>query len=143
MQVKTKRRFIGRFAYQTDLLGALTDHARTHRITLGTFQVIGAVTRATMGYYDQGNRRYVTCVDLEKKLEIVSCTGNISLSNGDVFVHAHITLADHAGATYGGHLMPGTVIFAAEYLIDELSGAALRREHDPQTGLCLWKDPPS
>ncbi len=41
---------------------------------------------------------------------------------------------------YGGHLMPGTIIFAAEYWIQELTGEAIHREDDPQTGLMLWPD---
>ena len=66
------------------------------------------------------------------------CMGNISLKDGEVFVHAHITLADHEGKCHGGHLMPDTNIFAAEYYVQELVGEKLERKHDPETGLSLW-----
>ncbi|MBF0522099.1 MAG: DNA-binding protein, partial [Candidatus Omnitrophica bacterium] len=51
---------------------------------------------------------------------------------------AHIMLADWEGRCYGGHLMPGTMIFAAEYCIKELTGLELHRGHDQETGLSLW-----
>ncbi len=34
------------------------------------------------------------------------------MKDGEIFVHAHITLADRKGRAYGGHLMPGTMVFA-------------------------------
>jgi mRNA-degrading endonuclease RelE of RelBE toxin-antitoxin system len=45
---------------------------------------------------------------------------------------------DWEGKAYGGHLMPGSVVFAAEYNIQEYSGGELRRIKDAVTGLPLW-----
>ena len=139
MQVKESRVFIGRFAAKADLLEELTGLCKRENIRLGVFSVIGAVTSAKLGYYKQDEKKYADCVSLDKKLEIASCTGNISLMNSEIFVHAHITLADHNGTAYGGHLMPGSTIFAAEYYIKELKGATLERTRDSETGLNLWK----
>ncbi len=138
MLVTESRRFIGRFSCHDDLLKSLTDFAGTSSISLGMFTVIGALKNIVLGYYDQKKRRYVTCFKLTKTLEIVSCVGNISLNEGKPFVHAHITVADHRAKTYGGHLMPGSRIFAAEYYIEELTGGTLARVDDRQTGLRLW-----
>lgn len=138
MKVEMAREFIGRFKVNRDLLGELTKLSKEEGIKLGVFSVIGALTCAKLGYYDQQAKKYIECVNLDKKLEIASCIGNISLKDGEIFVHAHITLADHEGRTYGGHLMPGAMIFAAEYHIKELTGAKLERKYDPETGLMLW-----
>ncbi|MDD5634440.1 MAG: DUF296 domain-containing protein [Candidatus Omnitrophica bacterium] len=139
MQAKHGRVFIGRFKYKEDLLGVLTGFSKKNNIRLGVFSVIGAVTCAKLGYYDQNKKKYVVCVDLKnKKLEIASCAGNISLLGKKIFVHAHVTLADHKGKTYAGHLMPGARIFAAEYFIQELKGKPLSRKFDSQTHLLLW-----
>jgi len=139
MQVQEGRVFIGRFRAKTDLLAGLTELCKKENIRLGVFSVIGALTSAKLGYYNQDAKKYVDCVNLDKKLEITSCMGNISLMDSEIFVHAHVTLADHSGAAYGGHLMPGSTIFAAEYHIRELKGATLERTRDPETGLNLWK----
>jgi predicted DNA-binding protein with PD1-like motif len=138
MQVEKARLFIGRFPYESDLSESLLSVCKKESIRLGVFSIIGALTSVKLGYYDQESQFYVTCVDLVKKLEITSCVGNISLKDNEIFVHAHITLADHAGQCYGGHLMPGSTIFAAEYFIQELKGEELHRVFDQQTGLSLW-----
>ena len=139
IQPKPSRTFLGRFETNDDLLEALTAFCKKENIKLGTFSVIGAVKNAALGYYDQEKQQYAGCVELNKKLEIASCSGNISLKDGEIMVHAHIVLANWEGKAFGGHLMPGTKIFAAEFHIQELVGAELCREKDPKTGLPLWK----
>ena len=139
MQVQEGRVFIGRLKGKADLLAELTELCKKENIKLGVFSVIGALTSAKLGYYKQDAKKYTECASLNKKLEITSCTGNISLLDSEIFVHAHITLADHDGTAYGGHLMPGSKIFAAEYYIKELTGTTLERTRDSETGLNLWK----
>lgn len=137
-EVQPGRKFIGRFNFKDDLLLALTSFCKNKNIKLGRFEVIGALKSVKLGYYDKENKEYVECVNLEKTLEITSCMGNISLNQGEVFIHAHITLADHQGKCFGGHLMQGAEIFAAEYVIEEFIGAPLERKDDEKTGLRLW-----
>ena len=61
------------------------------------------------------------------------------MRDGNPFVHAHVTLADNAGHAYGGHLAPGTTIFACEFVLEVLSESVLERTFDETTGLYLWK----
>ena len=140
MEVKKGRKFIGRFASGNDLLESLTSFCVENNISLGVFTVIGAVKCAKMGYYDQAGKEYTDCVEVNRTLEISSCIGNISMKDSEVFVHAHVTFSDHEGKCYGGHLMPGAKIFAAEYFIEELTGGELIREADEETGLSLWQN---
>jgi len=93
-----------------------------------------------MGYYKQEEKSYVDSIELNEKLEIAGCMGNISLKDGSMMVHAHISLSDISGKTYGGHLRPGTTVFAAEYFIQELTGKQLVRGKDEATGLPLWTE---
>ena len=138
--VKEGRRLIGRFESGDDLLEVLTGLCRRENIRLGTFEIIGAVKNAKLGYFDQQEKKYTGCVELDKKLEINACLGNISIKDGEIFCHAHITLADWEGRAFGGHLMPGTIVFAAEFYIEELLGAEMVRSLDPKTGLPLWSE---
>ena len=135
-----KRIFVGRLGLNDDLLGGVTSICRTNKIYSGHISVIGAVKNAKLGFYDQSKKAYTGCVVLKRKLEICSMSGNISLKDGEIFVHAHVVLADHSGKTFGGHLMPGAKVFAAEYFILELSGKKLHRVKDPSTGLPLWSN---
>ncbi len=140
MQVESGREFLGRLAYGRGLWESLQELCVKENIRLGTFSVIGALKNAKLGYYKQSEKQYVECVDLKKTLEIAVCTGNISLSGSEIFVHAHVVLADHQGQCYGGHLMPGAKIYAAEYCIKELRGPEFNRVYDQETGLNLWPD---
>ena len=93
---------------------------------------------ATLGSYDQNQQVYVTYKKKEP-LEIVNCTGNVSLREGNVAVHAHAVLADIDGQTIGGHIFSETVIYAGEIYAQELLGDPLEREYDEKTGLPLWR----
>ena len=54
-------------------------------------------------------------------------------------VHAHLTLADEDGSAYGGHLMPGTEVFACEIILEAFEGPGFERRLDHETGLPLWE----
>ena len=137
-EVTHKRFLMGSVPCGSDLLEAFTRVCEQERILLGRIEAIGAVQKAAFGYYDQKNRRYRT-IEKNGEFEILSCIGNISICDGVPMVHAHITFADEMGSACGGHLVSGTVVFAGEFSIQELQGAALVREYEEKTGLKLWR----
>jgi len=138
-EFNTGRRFAGRFDHAEDLLGSLTAFADKYNINMAVFSAIGAVVSATLGYYDQKKKEYVSYRE-PHPLEIISCTGNISLKEGTPFVHAHAVLSDGKGRTTGGHLFSETPVFAGEFYVQELTGSPFSRIHDETTGLMLWRN---
>jgi len=128
---------IGKLEHGADLLQALTDVCVARGITLGRVEALGAVQKARLAYYDQAARLY-RFFELDRPMEIAALVGNVSLREGSPIVHAHVTLTDEAGCALGGHLAPGTVVFACEFTIQALTGATLTRGHDATTGLPLW-----
>ncbi|RQW80779.1 MAG: DUF296 domain-containing protein [Methanothrix sp.] len=114
----------------------MTEIAGNLEIATGVFSAIGALSSAELGHYDQVKHEYGK-IQVEKPVELVSFSGNISARDGQPFVHAHAVLADRDGKVLGGHLMKGCV-FAAEVHLQELLGQPLVRVHDPTTGLKLW-----
>jgi predicted DNA-binding protein with PD1-like motif len=137
-EFKSGRRFLGRLPHGQDLIKSIEDFCRETAVSMATFAAIGAVTFVTLGAYDQKQQVYVTYTK-EAPLEIVNCTGNISLKDGSPMVHAHILLADMHGKTIGGHLFSETIVYAGEIDIVELVGNPLERAYDTTTGLMLWK----
>lgn len=133
-----KNVLIGRLEHGSDLLDELQKICIEQKIMLGRIQGIGAVQRARLAWYDQEKKIY-HYTDLEKHLEIVSLSGNISLKEGKPFVHAHIVLSDGNFQSFGGHLAQGTLVFACEITIDVLQDALLERALDNTTQLYLWK----
>jgi len=132
------RRFVGRLPHGKDLITSIEDFCKASSIQMATFSVIGAVSSATLGAYDQKQQVYATFTE-EEPLEIVSCTGNVSLLDQDSVVHAHIILGNLEGKTIGGHVFSETIIYAAEIDLQELTGDPLERAYDDTTGLMLWK----
>jgi len=133
-----KQTFMVRLPQGEDLLAAVAAVVKKTGVRLGVFSVIGAVSAAAFGYYDQKRRQYQTIIR-QGAFEIVTGSGNVTLKDGSPFVHAHILFADETGNSFGGHLMSDTFIFAAELCLQELEGEPLVRQHDDTTGLFLWK----
>jgi predicted DNA-binding protein with PD1-like motif len=137
IQVKKGKTIMGKFRHGADLLEEITGVCGEHDIRLGRVEAIGAVKKASIGFYDQQARTYAY-LTLDKEMEITKLSGNVSVKDGQVFVHAHVTLADDTGRAYGGHLAPGTIVFACECVIEAFEGPALERVLDDETGLALW-----
>jgi predicted DNA-binding protein with PD1-like motif len=123
--------------FGSDLLKELEAFVRAYGINLAWLSGIGAVSRATIRYYDQAKKDWVD-LELDQRLEVVSMTGNVSLLNGEPIVHLHVVLADEQGRCYGGHLGNDTLVFNLEILMNTLSGPAVIRKMDAQTGLTIW-----
>src|SRR5271157_1398300 len=129
--------FLVRLPTGDDLFEAITRVFRERSVRKATFTVIGATSRAVLGYYDQDVKEYrMKAFDVPQ--EIVACMGNVSEKDGEVFVHAHIVLADEDYACVAGHLMLGTVIFAAELSATPVPGPVPVRVFDETTRLALW-----
>jgi predicted DNA-binding protein with PD1-like motif len=136
-KVKPKELFMGKLSHGGDLLEEITDICRKENIQLGRVEALGAVRRARLGFYNQQTHEY-QFFELDQPLEITKLVGNVSLKDGHPFVHAHITVADKTGNAYGGHLAPGTVVFACEFVLEAFDGPILERDFDEVTGLSLW-----
>lgn len=137
LQYHASKELMVRLKSDADLVQSITELARTGRIEAGSFTAIGALKRARLAYYDQKNHEYRE-IKVDSPHELASCTGNISLKDGDPFVHAHVVLADETGNTRAGHLLEATV-FAAEVHLHQLTGPKLERKYDEVTSLSLWE----
>jgi hypothetical protein len=133
----TTKELLVRLRHDADLVQSIAELASSMEIGAGSFTAIGALKSARLGYYDQTNRKYRE-MRIESPHEMVSCVGNVSVSDGKPFVHVHVVLADEKGSTKGGHLVEG-IVFAAEVHLRPLKGAKLERKYDKVTGLWLWE----
>lgn len=128
---------IFRLDYGADIQDAITLICRRKKIKSAVVVFIGAVKRATVGWYDQKSKKYKK-ISISKPMEIVSGTGNISIKEGKPFLHAHISLSDKNGKLSGGHLFSPTPVFACEVFILK-TDEKLARKFDVRTGLFLWQ----
>jgi predicted DNA-binding protein with PD1-like motif len=89
----------------------------------------GSCTRTSIRYANQPGASV-----REGHFEIVALTGTLAAGG----MHVHAEFADSTGASFGGHLMDGSLVYTtAEIVIGEISNAAFARETDPTYG---WKE---
>jgi uncharacterized protein len=128
---------MGRLSYGSALLEEIANMCLKENIQLGWIEALGAVKRARLAFYNQETHEYEFFL-IDQPLEITKLVGNVSLKDDHPFIHAHITLADKTGNAYGGHLAPGTVVFACEFRLEVFDGPGIKRDFDEATGLPLW-----
>ena len=127
---------IKKLKHGADLCEEIKAVCKKEKIQCGWFNAVGALKNLSLAFYDQKKKKYGT-LKLKGAYEISSCMGNISLLDGETFIHAHINAADEKGNVKGGHLLKSE-IFAAELALFP-SRKILKRKFDQTTGLKLWK----
>jgi uncharacterized protein len=128
--------FLVRLDRGEEVIEAMTSFAARRKIGCGFLQGIGAVEKAEIGYFDLARKNYRRRA-LSPVAEVVGLSGNISLLNGQPFIHAHIILAGPDQKVLGGHLFAATVAITLELYVRVIRGRLVRK-HDPKTGFNYW-----
>ena len=122
-----------------EIASSIERFARSSKVDAASFTGIGAVSAATLGFFDPEARTYRK-IEVAQQAEIVSLVGDITTSapgeDASRTVHGHMALALSNGHMRGGHLLSATARPTLELVVTELP-AHLRRRHDPNTGLTL------
>lgn len=135
-QYRTGRFFLAELPRGQDLIQGIEALCGELSVDMALFSVVGLVSAATMGVYDQNQQVFVTSRE-ESALEIVSCRGTANRS-GNPAIDARIILADEHGKLVGGRLFSETCLFVGEITLQELIGPPLKRERDAVTSLNHW-----
>jgi predicted DNA-binding protein with PD1-like motif len=118
-----------------EVMGELTAFAASRRLTAAHFTAIGALSDATLGYFDPARKEYKK-IPIREQVEVLSLIGDIALEGNEPKVHAHIVLGKSDGTAHGGHLIAGHVWPVLELVLTVPPGH-LRRQSDAETGLAL------
>ncbi len=84
---------------------------------------IGMLENIVIGRYDGKEDIKET---IEPSSEILSLQGNVSMKEGEPFVHLHVNLADEDMSSRGGHLFEGTVSMTIELALMEIPDEFIR-----------------
>src|SRR5262245_37605096 len=102
------------------MLAGLTAAVAELGIEAGTIQVIGALQEAVVGYFDPTTEVYRN--NTTGHVEIASGLGNVSIRDGQPFIHLHLVVSGPDGAAVGGHAQEGCVAFVVEAYVRALGG---------------------
>ena len=134
---KIGRIIFARLYENEDLIEVISKIAEHHKIKAAFLNLIGTLKNAKLGFYHRG--KYET-IEVKETLEIVSCIGNMSIKEeNELVVHAHLSVSNRKGETFGGHLLAGNIVaVTAELTLIEATDISLNRKLDEETKLFLW-----
>ena len=136
----TGRTFVGRLPLGVDLLESLTRIVNDEEIEVGRVEVFGSLSSLSLSTLDQQTKFSQThTFEEEGGYEIGSLSGTISLFKRRSLPRLSGVFADSKGTVVAGNLALGTIVYACEVVLTELTGGKLSRDFDPETGLPLWK----
>jgi predicted DNA-binding protein with PD1-like motif len=118
-----------------EVMSVLERFAGEHGLTAGRLTAIGALERATLGYFDWERKDYER-IPVNEQVEVLSLVGDVALDRGKPKLHIHAVLGRRDGTTLGGHLLEALVRPTPEVLLIDSPGY-LQRERDPASGLAL------
>jgi len=120
------------------LIRSLMKFADDENISGAFFYGIGAVKNATIGYRDESKEKkeYIVKEFLDC-MELVSLNGNITLLDGQPYLHAHAVLGDDKMNAFGGHLQEAEIALTCEIFVHLQHDVQLVRKHDKETELNL------
>lgn len=120
-----------------EVMECMESFARQKHITAAQFSAIGALSEATVGFYDFSIKDYKK-TEFKEQVEVLNVTGGVSLYQGEIKLHAHIVLGKPDGSAHGGHFLKGIAHPTLEVILTE-SPAHLKREMDEDAGIPLIK----
>ena len=133
--LQDNRRFILRLNRGEEVFTEIKNFAEKASITAGYFSGIGACGEAELGSFNFQTKKYENQI-FTGDLEILSLTGNVSLLNGQVALHAHTCLAKPDFSTIGGHVQRMVVSVTCEIFFIKLEGK-MERKLDPEMNINL------
>ncbi len=122
--------------YQGDeAFSGLLEFAEKYRVTSAHFTAIGALNRATLGWFDPQRKMYKT-IPIEGQHEVIGMSGDIALYQGNPVVHTHMVVGSPDGTTRAGHVLDAYVSPTLEVMVT-VDPVTMHKRFDPATDLTL------
>ena len=118
-----------------EIVDALKTICKKLDIKLGSIVGIGATDKVTIGLLNTKTKKYQS-KEFTGDHEIAPLVGNITILNGEVCLHLHVTLCNVEHKAVGGHLTSAVVSATFEGIIDIIEGQ-VTREYNDEVGLNL------
>jgi predicted DNA-binding protein with PD1-like motif len=119
-----------------EVMSSLKGVARLEHLAASSFQAVGSLSGAELGWFDWARKKYQTAVKLQEQVELLSLIGDVALKDNEPQVHAHLVIGRRHGTAHGGHLIRATVRPTCEIVITE-NPEHLKKEIDPESGIPL------
>src|SRR6202050_4777657 len=122
--------------YQKDeAFSGLMEFAEKYHVTSAHFTAIGALNKATLGWFDPQRKMYKK-IPINGQHEVIAMSGDIALYQGNPVVHAHMVVGSPDGTTRAGHVLDAYVSPTLEVMVT-VDPVAMHKRFDPEADLTL------
>src|SRR3984957_19406478 len=122
--------------YQGDeAFSGLLEFAEKYHVTSAHFTAIGAVSGATVAWFDPQRKMYKK-IPIVGQHEVIGMSGDIALYQGKPVVHTHMVVGGPDGTTQAGHVLDAYVSPTLEVMVT-VDPKAMQKRFDPATDLTL------
>jgi len=122
--------------YQGDeAFSGLREFAEKYQVTSAHFTAIGALSGATVGWFDPQRKMYKK-IPIVGQHEVIGMSGDIALYQGKPVVHTHMVVGSSDGTMRGGHVLDAYVSPTLEVMVT-VDPIAMQKRFDPATDLTL------
>src|SRR5208337_1060068 len=123
------------FSTGDDAYTGLYEFAEKYHVTSAHFTAIGAISGATIGWFDPSRKMY-KLTPYTGQMEVAAMVGDIALYQGKPVIHTHAVLGLPDGTARAGHVTAMAVRPTLEVMVT-VDPANLQRQFDPATDLTL------
>jgi predicted DNA-binding protein with PD1-like motif len=122
--------------YQGDeAFSGLLDFAEQYHVTSAHFTAIGALNKATLGWFDTQRKIYKK-IPVNGQHEVIGMSGDIALYQGKPVVHTHMVVGSPDGTTLAGQVLDAYVSPTLEVMVT-VDPVAIKKRFDAETDLTL------
>src|ERR1700691_1804410 len=122
--------------YQGDeAFSGLLEFAEKYHVTSAHFTAIGALNKATLGWFDPQRKMYKK-IPVNGQHEVIGMSGDIALYQGKPVVHTHMVVGGPDGTTRAGHVLAAYVSPTLEVMVT-VDPITMQKRFDPATDLTL------
>jgi predicted DNA-binding protein with PD1-like motif len=122
--------------YQGDeAFSGLVEFAEKYQVTSAHFTAIGALSGATLGWFDPARKMYKK-IPIDGQHEVIAMSGDIALYQGRPTVHMHMVVGSPDGTTRAGHVLAAYVSPTLEVMVT-VDPITMQKRFDPATDLTL------
>jgi uncharacterized protein len=100
--------------------------AKKDEVKTSLVSAIGGVRELKLGYFNQKTKKYEEH-DYREELEVTSLLGNITIKEGEPFLHVHGTFGRRDMSVIGGHVVSATVSPLLELVVTPTKNRGVRR----------------
>jgi predicted DNA-binding protein with PD1-like motif len=118
-----------------EAFSGLHEFAEQYHVTSAHFTAIGALSGATVGWFDPQRKMYKK-IPINGQHEVIGMSGDIALYQGKPVVHTHMVVGGPDGTTQGGHVIDAYVSPTLEVMVT-VDPETMQKRFDPATDLTL------